>query len=126
MVLEMGGKKPCSCCFVGCCFQDLFIITYKILLQLALQTVSEVSKRKSTLSAKLKAASQEERIQMWKEHFKNLLGNSPKITHNPITKIIDKQLDNKLGQFTQEELNGVQGKIKSREVASLEELPRDV
>ncbi len=34
-----------------------------------------------------------------------LLGNSPKITDKPTTKIINKQLDTKLGQFTQEELS---------------------
>ena len=39
------------------------------------QTVNEVSKRKSTSRAKIKAASQEEQIEMWKEHFKNLFGN---------------------------------------------------
>ena len=39
-----------------------------------------MNKRKNTLSAKLKAASQGEQIQIWKEHFKNLLGNSPKVT----------------------------------------------
>ena len=29
MVLEMGGRWPYSCCFVGCCFQDLFNTTFK-------------------------------------------------------------------------------------------------
>ena len=33
MVLEMGGKWPFSCCFVGCCFQDLFNIAQSILVQ---------------------------------------------------------------------------------------------
>ena len=59
---------------------------------IAWQTVNEVSKRKSTLRPKLKAASQEQ-IHKWKEHFKNLLGNSPKVTDNPSTKIITCQLD---------------------------------
>ena len=66
------------------------------------QTVNEMSKRKIASRAKLKAASQEERINLWKEHFKNLLGKSPKVTDKPITKIINNQLDIKLGQFTQE------------------------
>ena len=35
------------------------------------QTVNEVSKRKSATRAKLKAARQEERTHLWKEHFKN-------------------------------------------------------
>ena len=33
MVLEMRGKWPYSCCFVGCCFQDLFNITRSILVR---------------------------------------------------------------------------------------------
>ena len=68
----------------------------------AWQTVNEVSRRKSTAKAKLKAASQKEQIQLWKQHFENLLGNSPKVMHDPFTRIISKPLDIKLGQYTQE------------------------
>ena len=71
--------------------------------KIAWQTVNEASRRKSTAKAKLKATSQEERIHQWKQHFWNLLGNPPKVTHEPITRNISKQLDTKLGQFTQEE-----------------------
>ena len=60
-----------------------------------------MSRRKS--NAKLKAISQQERIHMWKQHFKNLLGKLLKVVHEPITKSISNQLDIKLGQFTQEE-----------------------
>ena len=67
--------------------------------------INEVSRRKSTAKAKLKATSQEERIQQWKQHFENLLRNLPKVTHEPIMRIIIYQLDIKLGQFTQEELD---------------------
>ena len=34
MVFVMGGKWPYSCCFVGCCLQDLFKIARSILVQL--------------------------------------------------------------------------------------------
>ena len=61
--------------------------------------VNEVNRNKSTAKAKLKATSQEERIQLWKQHFENLLGNPSK---EPITRIMSKQLHIKLGQFTQE------------------------
>ena len=54
------------------------------------QTVNEVSRRKSTVKAKLNATSQEERIQLWK-HFENLLVNPPKVMLEPITRIICKQ-----------------------------------
>ena len=49
--------------------------------RIAWQRINEVSRRKSTAKAKLKAANQQERIKLWKHHFENLLGNSPKITH---------------------------------------------
>ena len=33
MVLETGGRWPYSSCFVGCCFQNLFNIARRILMQ---------------------------------------------------------------------------------------------
>ena len=85
-----------------------------------------MSKRKSTSKAKLKAAIQEERMHTWKEHFKNLLGKSPKVTDKPIRKIINNQLDIKLGQFTQEELDVVLEKNKNRKATGLDEIPLEV
>ena len=85
-----------------------------------------VSRRKSTAKAKLKTTSQKERIQLWKQHFENLLGNPPKVTNEPITRIISKQLGIKLGQFTQEELDPVLRKIRNRKAAGLDEMPLEV
>ena len=67
---------------------------------IAWQRINEVSRRKSTVKAKLKAANQKERIKLWKQNFENLLGNPPKVIHESITRIISKQLDIKLGPFT--------------------------
>ena len=64
---------------------------------LAWQMINEAYRRKRTSRENLKAASQEERPQKGKQHLKNLLGNSPKVTDKPITKIINSQLDSKLG-----------------------------
>ena len=94
--------------------------------RIAWQTINEVSRRKNTAKAKLKVANQQERIKLWKQHFENLLGNPPKITHEPITRIISKQLDIKLGPFTQEELDSVLRKIKNRKAAGLDEIPPEV
>ena len=94
--------------------------------RIAWQTINEVSRRKSTTKAKLTAANQQERIKLWKQHFENLLGNPPKVTHEPITTIISKQLDNKLGPFTQEELDSVLKKLKNRKAAWLDEIPPEV
>ena len=66
------------------------------------------------------------KIQLWKQHFENLQENPPKITHEPITRIISKQLDIKLGPFTQEELDSVLRKIKNRKAAGLDEIPPEV
>ena len=94
--------------------------------RIAWQTINEVSRRKSTATAKLKAASQQERVKLWEQHFKNLLGSPPKITDEPITRIISKQLDVKLGPFTKEELDSVLKKIKNRKAAGLDEIPPKV
>ena len=85
-----------------------------------------MSRRKSTAKAKLKAASKQERIKLWKQHLENLLGHPPKVTHEPITRIISKQLDIKLGLFTQEELDSVLRKNKNRKAAGLDEIPPEV
>ena len=94
--------------------------------RIAWQTINEGSRRKNTAKAKLKAANQQERIKLWKQHFENLLGNPPKITHETITRIISKKLDIKLGPFTQEELDSVLRKIKNRKTAGLDEIPPEV
>ena len=91
--------------------------------RIAWQTINEASRRKNTAKAKLKAANQQERIKLWKQHFENLLGNPPKKTHESITRIISKQIDIKLGPFTQEELDSILRKIKNRKAAGLDEIP---
>ena len=88
------------------------------------QTVNEVSRRKNTAKAKLKATRQHERIHLWKQHFENLLRNALKVTHQLITKIISKQLDIKLGPFMQKELDSEQRKFKIEKQQSLMKYPQ--
>ena len=94
--------------------------------RIARQTINEVSRRESTAKAKLKATNQQERIKLWKQHFQNLLGNPPKVTHEPITRIISKQLDIKLGPFTPKELDSALRKIKNRKAEGLDEILPEV
>ena len=94
--------------------------------RIAWQTINEVSIWKNTAKTKLKATSQQEWIHLWKQHFEHLLGNPPKVTHEPITRIISKHVDIKLGSFTQEEVHSVQWKIKNRKAAGLDEIPPEV
>ena len=85
-----------------------------------------MSWRKSTAKAKLKATSQQDRIHLWKQHFENFLRNPTEVSHEPITRIISKQLDIKLARFTQEGLDSVLRKIKNRKAAGLDEIPPEV
>ena len=82
--------------------------------------------KENIAKVKMKATSQEEQIHLWKQHFKNLLGNPPKVMHEQIRRIISNQLDIKLGQFMQEELASVQRKIKNTKAAGLDEIPPEV
>ena len=68
----------------------------------------------------------QEWINLWKQHFENLLGNPPNVTYESITRIISKQLDIKLGPFTQEELDLVLRKIKNRNAEELDKIPPGV
>ena len=75
-----------------------------------------MSGSQSTSSSKLKAASREERLQKWKECFKNLCFiNSPEITDASI-KIVNCKLNDKLKQFTMEELHVVLNKKKKEKL----------
>ena len=93
--------------------------------RLAWQTVKEMSEKNNT-RAITQATSQEELIQKWKEHYKNLLGNFSQITNKPITKTINSQRSIKLGQFTKDELVEVLTEIKSRKTADLNEIRPEV
>ena len=59
--------------------------------RMAWQMVNGVSRRKSTVKAKLKATSQEERTHLWKQHFENLHRKPLKVMHELIAKIISNQ-----------------------------------
>ena len=61
-------------------------------------------------------------MHLWKQHVENLLGKPPKGTHELITKIINNQLDIKLGKFTQEGTDSVLRKIKNMKAVRLDEI----
>ena len=94
--------------------------------RIAWQMINEVSRRKSTVKVKLKATNQQERIKLWKQHFENLLGNPPKVTHEPINRIISKQLDIKLGPLSLQKIDSVLRKFKNRKAAGLDEIPPEI
>ena len=89
--------------------------------RIAWLTINEVFRRNNTAKAKLRASNQQERIKLW-----NLLVNPPKVSDEPITRIISKQLDIELGPYTLEELDSVLRKIKNRKAAGLDEIPSGI
>ena len=88
--------------------------------------VNEVSRRKSTAKDRLKANYQEGRIQLWKYNIENLLRNTPKVTQEPVTSIICKQLDIKLGQLKSRTRLSTKENLKNSKTAGLDEIPPEV
>ena len=68
----------------------------------------------------------EERLQKWKEHFKNQLENPPEITDKYCKEIMNDQLDIKHGQFMEVEFDVVLKKIKSRKAVGLDEISPEI
>ena len=93
---------------------------------IAWQTINEISSRKSTNKSKLKASSQQERLNKWKDHLQNLLGKSPAVSDKPVETIINYILDIKVGDFTEDELVDVMNVIKNRKAAGLNNIPPEV
>ena len=90
---------------------------------LAWRTANEISGRKSSNKATLKATSQEERLSKWKDHFKQLLGSAPNVSDTEIEKIAENPLNIKLGKFKKEELDAVLKKNINKKAAGLDNIP---
>ena len=88
--------------------------------------MKEISGRKSTAKSKLKASKEEERLELWKKHFSNLLGKSPVVTEQQIERVVDRQLNIKQGDFTMEELKVVLSSRRNGKAAGLGEIPPEV
>ena len=85
-----------------------------------------ISGRKKSNRAKLKADSQQERLDKWKMHFSNLLGKTPTVSNEPIKTIIEENLQIKLGNFTEAELCIVLKNLKTKKAAGLDSIPPEV
>ena len=92
--------------------------------------MNEVSGRKKSNKAKLKANSENERVKLWHYHFKELLGKPTSIsTNDDINERSDQditKLDIKTGLFTSYELTKAIKSIQSGKVVGLDEIPSEV
>ena len=96
---------------------------------LAWKTVNEVSGRKNTEKAKIKANSEKERIQLWHQHFKELLGKPIQTTTNSGNECIvntNKHLNIETGPFTAPELSKATKSIQNGKAVGLDEIPAEV
>ena len=92
----------------------------------AWKIINEISGRKTTNKAKLKAENQKARIDKWKSHFENLFGKPPKINEGPTKQIINGQLDIKIGNFTMKELKAALDKMSHGKACGLYKIPPEV
>ena len=94
---------------------------------LAWKTINEVSGRKKSNKAKLKATSDKERIKLWHTHFKELLGNNIQSTlySENSTQILNK-LEIKTGPFTKEEVIKATKHISYGKAVGLDEIPVEI
>ena len=97
---------------------------------IAWKIVNEISGRKNSNSAKLKASSNGERIKIWHNHFQELLGSQLNNTDDDdddeeILQIHNK-LNIKIGLFTIQELNNATKSIYNGKACGLDEIPAEV
>ena len=93
---------------------------------LAWQTVNEITGRKKSTKAKIKASNQEERLKKWMNHFQNLLGKSPIVSDSTIEKVIEHELEIKTGPFNELELDLVLKKLQNKKADGLDGIPPEV
>ena len=97
---------------------------------LAWKTLNEVSGRKKSNKAKLKANSEKERIKLWHDHYKELLGKPIAISTNDDINERSEQditkLDIKTGLFTSYELTKAIKSIQNGKAVGLDEIPAEV
>ena len=88
--------------------------------------VNEVSGRKGTDSGKIKAKNPQERIQKWKDHFQNLLGQSPEAKPAEIKTVFRDVLPINTDDFTLEELKKCIRSFKNNKASGLDNIPIEV
>ena len=83
------------------------------------------AERKGTSKAKLKADSQSERLEKWKNYFQSPLGKTPDISNESIRNIVNYKLNIKTGNFNIEELNKVIKTLQSNKAAGPDNIPSE-
>ena len=91
----------------------------------AWKVVNDITGRKKNNKAKIKATSGEERIKLWHNHFKDLLGKPPESKTSTITNISN-LLNIETEIFTKYELEKAIKSIKNGKACGLDEIPVEI
>ena len=92
----------------------------------AWKIANEITGRKTTNRAKLRAKNDAERVGLWKQHFQKLLGAPPKISDKPTKQISPPATDIKQGVFTLNEIEQAIKSLPNRKAAGLDNIPCEV
>ena len=88
--------------------------------------INQISGRKTIKKGKIKANTNEERIEKWYQYFKQLLGNEPTISNDEEVSIILNNLEIDDGPFTYNEIWKVKRNLKTGKAAGPDGITADV
>ena len=94
--------------------------------RIAWQTVNELTGRKGSNKGRIRAVSPEERVKKWKDHFSNLLGQSPTVTTKPTVTIIHEDLPINTENIAMDELKECIKGFKNNKACGLDNIPIEV
>ena len=113
--------------YVNTKIKDIEIAAANKQSSIAWKIVNEISGRKNSNSAKLKAYSNGERIKLLHNHFQELLGSLLNKTDDDEEILqIHNKLNIKIGLFTIQELNNATKSINNGKACGLDEIPAEV
>ena len=74
----------------------------------------------------LKCKSKQDRLNQWKNHFSNLLGQAPPIFNIPTKRMIDAEFHIEKNDFTMKELQIVIKNLKNNKASGIDNIPAEV
>ena len=89
------------------------------------QIANEISNRKKSKRSILKGKSKQDRLNQWKNHFSNLLGQAPLI-NIPTKRMIDVELHIEKNDFTMKELQILIKNLKNNKASGIDNIPAEV
>ena len=90
------------------------------------QIANEISNRKKSKRSILKGKSKQDRLNQWKNHFSNLLGQAPPIINIPTKRMIDAEFHIEKNDFTMKELQIVIKNLKNNKASGIDNIPAEV